>query len=186
MTKILSWTLAILAVTAADARAQMTMGTFRGYLTAHVGAISGSDLTNERPAIGGSVAVQEATGWGAELDVAHSKDAVFGQQSLDVTTYMLNGSWVRPQGMVRPFGLAGAGVMQVNGCRITCSSTARTYDLGLNAGAGAFVVLHDSVAVRADARYFYTGADHPDLGRPSQLTFWRLSIGATFMWALQN
>jgi hypothetical protein len=172
----------VLAFGAADARAQMTMGSFKGYLTGHVGAITGPDLSNERLMIGVSVAMQEQNGWGAELDFGHASDAMSGRQILDVTTYIVNGSWVRPRGLVRPFGVAGGGVMQVNGCDAPCNRAARTYDLGLSAGGGAFVVLHDIAALRADARYFFSSADHPDLRRPDNFGFWRLAVGATFMW----
>lgn len=184
MRRVVVYAIACLALTAADARAQMTMGSFKGYLTGHVGAITGPDLTNEKLAIGASVSVQEQNGWGAELDFGHSSDVVSGRQVLDVTTYTVNGSWVRPRGLVRPFGLAGGGVMQVNGCDAPCNRPARTYDLGLTAGGGAFVVLHDLFGLRGDARYFFSSADHPDLRRPENFSFWRISIGATFMWAV--
>lgn len=171
----------LLAVSAIDARAQ-SLGTFKGYLTAHIGAISGQDLSDKRLNGGASVSVQDASGWGAELDFGHASDAIAGPQILDITTYLVNASWVRSKGIVRPFGIGGAGIMQINGCDAPCNRAARTYDLGLSAGGGAFVVLHDMAAVRADARYFFSSADHPDLRRPDNFGFWRLTIGATFMW----
>jgi hypothetical protein len=172
----------MLALGALDARAQMTMGSFKGYLTGHIGAITGQDLTTERLAVGVSVAMQEQNGWGAELDFGHASDATAGRQILDVNTYLVNGSWVRPRGLVRPFGVVGGGVMQLDGCDTPCNRPARTYDLGLGIGGGAYVVLHDVAALRADARYFFSAADHPDLRRPDNFGFWRLAVGATFMW----
>ena len=43
---------AVLAMSAGEARAQMTFGTFKGYLTGHVGVVSGGDVTSERMAAG--------------------------------------------------------------------------------------------------------------------------------------
>lgn len=180
----MAWALAAVAFSAVDARAQMSMGSFQGYLTGHVGAITGPDLSERKLAGGGSVAVQEANGWGAEFDFGHTVNAVSGRQVLDVTTYLVNGSWIKPTGILRPFAVAGAGVVQVNGCDAPCTRAAQTYDFGLSAGGGAYVAIHDMFGVRADARYFYTSADHSDLRRPDNFSFWRISIGATFMWAI--
>jgi hypothetical protein len=92
---------------------------------------------------------------------------------------------MRPDGLVRPFGVGGAGVLQVNGCDDSpCNVPARTYDLGVNIGAGAFVMLNDVAGLRADARYVFSSADHVDLRRPDNFNYWRVSIGATFTWAI--
>jgi hypothetical protein len=184
MMRIVIGALVAIVVTAPDARAQMTMGSFRGYLTGHVGAITGGEASEERLAIGASVAVQEQTGWGAEIDFGHSSDVAVGAQFLDVTSYFVNASWVKPDGLIRPYGVAGAGVLQVNGCGTACTRASRTYDFGVSAGGGAFVLVHEVAALRADVRYFFSSADHPDLRRPDGLGFWRLSIGATFIWAV--
>jgi hypothetical protein len=50
-------------------------------------------------------------------------------------------------------------------------------------GGGAFAELNDSFAVRGDVRYFFSSADHPDLRRPDNINFWRVSFGATFLWS---
>ncbi|HEX8030462.1 MAG TPA: outer membrane beta-barrel protein [Vicinamibacterales bacterium] len=175
---------AFLAATPIDAHAQMSFGSFKGYLTGHVGMIAGDELTNENFAAGGSVAVVEQTGWGAEFDFGHSSDAVAGPQVLDVTSYLMNAIWVKPLGVVRPFAIGGAGVLQVNGCDTPCYASARTYDLAMNLGGGAIVAFNDIVGIRADARYFFSSADHPDLHRPDNFSFWRFTVGATFMWSI--
>lgn len=175
-------TLAI-AASATDARAQSGMGTFKGYLTAHAGAIAGGDLTNKRLSGGVSVAVHEDSGWGAEIDFGHASDATAGRQVLDVDSYLVNAAWVKPLGLIRPFAGAGAGIMQVNGCNSPCNVPARTYDLGLSAGGGAFLVVSEFAALRADARYFYSSTDHRDLGRPDNFNFWRVSFGVTYLWS---
>lgn len=183
MTRIVVLTSFVLALGAVDARAQMTMGSFKGYLTVDTGAISGGDLTDARLNVGASVAVHEESGWGAEFDVGHATDARSGRQVLDITTYMVNAAWMKSSGIIRPFGAAGAGVMQINGCNAPCNRPARTYDFGVSAGGGAFAAITDVIGVRGDVRYFFSSADHQDLQRPSGFGFWRTSIGVTLMWA---
>jgi hypothetical protein len=173
-----------IAAGTSEARAQQAAGYFTGFLTAHGGAVTGGDLSAARGSLGLSVAVQEDSGWGAEIDFGHASDATAGPQIVDVTSYVVNAIWQRPTGFIRPFGLAGAGILQVNGCDASCTRTARTYDFGLNAGAGAFAMLNDVAALRADVRYFFTSADHPDLARPANFNYWRVTVGATFVWAL--
>ena len=174
--------LALVAAGATDASAQM--GGFLGYLTGHVGSLVGGDLDGPSAAIGASVAVHDDTGWGAEFDLGHSSGAEADNQVLDITSYTFNAIWTKPFGFVRPFGAAGGGVFQVRGCDATCGRSVRTYDFGLSAGGGVFAELNDAFAVRADARYFFSSADHADLRRPDNLNFWRLSFGATFMWSI--
>jgi hypothetical protein len=174
----------VLVASAKDAQAQMSMGTFQGLLTGHVGAVTGGDVTNERMAVGASVAVHEASGWGAEIDFGRSTDVSAPGQLLDLTSYFVNAAWMKPRGTVRPFGLAGAGIMQVDGCVLPCGIDPRTYEFGVSLGGGTFVTLTDYVALRADARYFRSLDDHLELGRPANLAFWRLSVGATFTWVI--
>jgi hypothetical protein len=174
----------LIVSTASDAHAQMTMGTFKGYLTGHIGAVTGGDVSEPRMAAGASIAVHEGTGWGAELDFGRSTNVTAGTQLLDLTTYVVNAAWVKNSGIVRPFAHAGAGLIQVDGCEFPCGVSARTYDLGISAGGGTFIALTDFAGLRADARYFFSAADHPELRRPDNIGFWRVSLGATFMWAV--
>ena len=98
---------------------------------------------------------------------------------------MVNASWVRPDGRIRPFGMAGARHHAGRRLRLAVQPRRRrTYDFGLNVGGGVFAVLNDIVGVRGDVRYFFASADHPDLARPDNFGFWRISFGATFMWAI--
>ena len=174
----------LIAGSASDARAQMTMGTFKGYFTGHVGMVAGGDVTQERMSAGASIAVHEGTGWGAEVDFGRSTSVTAGTQLLDLTTYVVNAAWVKNRGIVRPFAGIGAGIFQVDGCASPCPVPPRTYDLGLSVGGGTFIAVTDYAGLRADARYFFSAADHPELARPDNIGFWRLSIGATFMWAI--
>ena len=173
-----------IALSVGDAQAQMTFGTFKGYLTGHVGVVSGGDVSSERMAAGASIAVYESNGWGAEIDFGRATDVATNTHALNLTSYIVNAGWVKPDGIVRPFAGAGAGVLQVDGCGFQCTSSARTYDLGMSLGGGAFVAVTDYAGFRADARYLFSFAEHPELGRPDNLSFWRLSVGATFMWPI--
>jgi hypothetical protein len=175
---------AMLAINVVDARAQVGTGTFTGFVTGHVGAITGGDLSDPGATLGASVAVHEETGWGAEIDFGHTSDVLAGRQILDVTSWMVNAVWVRPNGLIRPFGSGGAGVLQVNGCDAPCNIPARTFDFGLSVGGGTYVTFSDVAALRGDVRYFWASGDHPDLRRPDNFNYWRASFGVTFMWAL--
>ena len=182
MRRMLGLAILILTFVAAGAvNAHAQMGAFKGYLTAHVGSTVGGELANPSAAFGGSLSVHDDTGWGAEFDLGHSADAVASGQILDITSYMINAIWTKPIGFVRPFGIAGAGIMHVSGCG-ACAGGARTNDFGLGFGGGVLAELNDAFAVRADARYLFTSTDHAELGRPDNMNFWRLSFGATFMW----
>ncbi len=184
MKRIVVCALALVVIGAVDARAQIGAGSFTGFLTGHAGAVTGGDLSDPRATLGLSMAVHEETGWGAEIDFGHTADVLSGRQILDVTSYMVNAIWAKPTGLIRPFGSAGAGILQVNGCDSPCNIAARTYDLGISAGGGTYVALNDVAALRADLRYFWASANHPELNRPDNFNYWRISFGATFMWAL--
>ena len=159
------------------------MGSFRGFFTPFIATTTGGEVTSPSLTFGASASVQEQNGWGAELDFGHSSDAEAGSLELDATTYMVNASYVRPRGLIRPFAVLGAGVMQVDGCG-GCNQPSRTYDFGWNTGAGVIAFLNDVVAVRGDARYFFSDADHVDLQRPDSFKFWRISAGVTLMWVI--
>jgi len=161
-----------------------SMGTFQGLFAPHLGAAVGGDVSSGRITWGASVAVHEQDGWGAEIDFGRATDASVDRQPLDLTTYMVNASWMRPTGQIRPFGIGGIGVMHVNGCTAPCTRPASTYDLGWTAGGGVLARVSDWVALRGDLRYFFASADHVDLGRPDNLDFWRVSMGVTLMWAI--
>ena len=177
--------LAVVLASAQDVQAQsIRMGTFRGFFTGHVGMAAGGELSDSRLMPGASISVQEQDGWGAELDFSRADDAESNGRLYDITTYMVNGAWVKPAGLIRPFGMIGGGVMQIHGCAATCSTAATTYDLGFGLGGGLFVLANDTFGIRGDVRYLFTTADHPDLNRPEKFGLWRVSIGATFTWAI--
>ena len=160
------------------------MGSFQGLFTPHIGASTGGDVTAARLTWGASVAVHEQDGWGAEIDFGRADDAEAGFQILDLTTYTVNASWLRPVGQIRPFALVGVGIINANGCDAPCNRAASTYDLGWTFGGGVLARMNDVIGFRGDVRYFFASADHPDLNRPDNLDFWRASVGITLMWAI--
>ena len=108
-------TVALLLIPAA-ARAQPTMGPFRGLATAHIGTSLGNDDAGEALSVGASVAVLEETGWGAEFDFGYADSGDEPGEGLEAQSYMLNAIIVRPKGRLRPFGVAGAGVIHARTC----------------------------------------------------------------------
>ena len=179
------WAMAVAVLVAAgasDAQAQMSMGSFHGYLTGHFNGVFGGDVSSAKAGGGLSVSMQETTGWGAEIDFGRATDVGTDTVALDITTYMANMSFITPYKRVRPFAIAGGGLTQVSGC--LCNHPSTTYDLGLTGGAGVFLLANDVIGMRADARYFWSAGDHPDLGRPEHLSHWRISIGVTYLWTV--
>ena len=174
--------LALLAVVAARADAQT--GTYTGFLTGQLGTTRGGDVPVSVKTPGVSVAVQDVSGWGAELDVGYANGAPSPAGELDLATYMVNAIWQAREGTVRPYGLGGAGVIQVHGCFTSCTQVASVYDLGVNLGGGALYAINDVVGIRGDVRYFWAPGDKTGTTRPGNYTFWRASIGVTFMWAI--
>jgi hypothetical protein len=160
-----------------------SMGSFGGYFTPFLGVTTGGEVTQPRITFGASVAVHEQNGWGAELDFGHAGEMEAGALIVDATTYMVNATWMRPEGSIRPFALGGGGIIQLDGCRF-CNRPARTYDFGWSFGGGVMALINDAVGVRGDARYFITSADHFDLQRPDNFGFWRISAGVTLMWVV--
>ena len=172
---------ALLAPGATDAAAQGEP--LQGYATVHLGAARGGDVPGTWRTVGGSVAVVEGSGWGAEMDLGYATHKVSGYDS-SVGTFMVNLTWVSPKGNVRPFAVVGAGAMRLNGCLTGCAGGRSTTDFALNAGAGAFLRFNDIVGVRGDARYLWAPGDHPDLSRPDNYGFWRIAAGVTLQWAV--
>src|SRR5262245_36637182 len=157
MKRILVLTFAFLALGAIDARAQMSFGTFHGYFTGFIGGTLGGDVDSSRMTAGGSVSVQETTGWGAEIDFGRTTDARVKGLDLDLTTYMVNMTYVTPYKRIRPFAAAGGGLHQVDDGQFHT----KTYDLGLSAGGGVFLLANDIVGMRFDGRYFFNLGEHP-------------------------
>ena len=164
--------------------AEAQTGTYFGHVTGQVGVTAGSDLPSPAITPSVTVSVQDNSGWGAELDFgyAHSPGGV--APDVDLGTFMVNVNWMAPRGLVRPYGVAGVGVVQVHGCLTACAAIATTYDFGLNVGGGAMYPMNDAVSVRGDLRYFRASGGEAATTRPGAYGFWRASVGVTFTWAI--
>lgn len=172
---------ALVLLAARESTAQtMSMGSFHGYFTGFIGETTGGSVDDSRMTAGGSVSVQETTGWGAEFDFGRTTDTVVNGRELDLTTYMFNMTYVRPFRKIRPFAAVGGGVHQVDDGHLL----AKTYDLGISAGGGAFLLANDMFGIRADARYFFNLGEHPELARPDRFGHWRVSIGVSYLWTV--
>jgi opacity protein-like surface antigen len=170
-------------LTPAAARAQMTMGAFRGLATGHLGAALGNDDAGNALSVGASVAVLEEGGWGAEFDFGYADSGDAADGALEAQSYMLNVIGVLPRGRLRPFGVAGAGVIHAQTCVAACPASTAWTDFGFSGGGGLQYIVSDAFGVRADARYFTALGDHPDPARQN-LSYWRIAVGATFLWAI--
>jgi hypothetical protein len=179
----ISIVLALVAVAAGRAEAQ-TGGTYTGFLTGQLGITAGGDVPASVLTPSVSVSVQEDSGWGAELDLGYANGAPSSSQELDLTTYMVNAIWQAQKGTVRPYGLGGVGAIQVHGCFSFCTQIATVFDFGVNVGGGAFYPLNDVVGFRGDLRYFWAPGDKTGSTRPGNYSFWRASVGVTFIWTL--
>ena len=184
-----AWFVAVTAVVllcpgAADA--QLSMKPLTGLGTVHLGATAGADVGTSG-SVGGSVAVLEESGLGAEFDFGFGAGSASRLgPSGSVQSYMVNFIGVRPVGRIRPFVTIGGGVLRVHGCTAGCARTLSWTDWGWNGGAGAFVMMNDWFALRGDLRYLGELANHPDPDRPRRFNYWRVSAGATFVWAVAD
>jgi len=174
--------LALVAV--ATGRADAQTGTYSGFVTGQAGVTSGGDMPDSVFTPGLSVAVQEVSGWGAELDFGFANGSKSADRELDLGTYMVNAFWQARHGRVRPYGVGGVGVIQVHGCFNFCTEVDTVYDLGINLGGGVLFALNDIVGLRGDARYFWAPGEKTGTTRPGNYAFWRVSVGVTFMWAI--
>ena len=163
------------------AAAQISLGPISGVATGHIGtasAIDGADGTTL--SWGGSVAVVEQSGWGAEFDAGFANDDGGRTGGLNVQTYILNLLAVWPRGRLRPFGVVGAGALRASTCTAGCAGTIDWSDWALSAGGGVQYLRNEVFGVRGDVRYF-SNVGNP--GRaPDGVQFWRVSVGATLIW----
>ncbi len=109
----------LMAAGATNARAQRQGTTFRGYFTPFVGISAGGSVDSPVPTLGASVAVNDDTGWGAELDGAYANDNNAQNREADFTSIMVNANFTRPNGRLRPYVTGGLGLLSLHGCLST-------------------------------------------------------------------
>ena len=162
--------------------AQKGLAPFEGQLTGHLGVASGRDGRGSTVSLGGSVAVVEQSGWGAEFDFGYADKDNGRGGGLDAQSYIVNVVGMWPTGRLRPFVTAGGGVIRARTCVDGCVATTAWTDWALSGGAGVHYGLGERAAVRVDARYFTVPGQHPDPARPRGFAYWRIAAGVTYRW----
>jgi hypothetical protein len=151
-----------------------------------VGFTTSGDTTTNGLTYGFSTAYVE-DGWGAEFDLSHSREFNDeGYSSTGLTTFMFNVMAApRVHRWVWPYLVAGAGIMRARGCiGLDCVRTFSRTELGLDAGGGTMIPLHEWFGARFDVRYFRFARIHRDLPRVDSGPFdvWRITWGGYFHW----
>lgn len=173
--------LVFLAGAAPDLRAQSFISPFIGF---NFGGDSGcptvSDCDDKR--LNAGVAIGRlGSVLGFETEFGYAKN-FFGDAPAfesSVLTVMGNLMIVPDLGPVRPYALAGIGIMKTR-VEFTPDSllTSGNTDLGWDLGGGVFVFFGNHVGVRGDIRYFHSFEDLEILGLPlsdTKLDFGRAS-----------
>jgi hypothetical protein len=167
------------------AAAQTTRAPFTGIGTLNLGGAGGGDRPAGSFAVGGSIAVDEITGWGAELDFGFVDGAEGGADArAQVQSYLLNLHYSWPEGRIRPFAIAGMGALRVQRCGVECTAPINFWDWAYSAGAGARYVVNNWLGVGGDVRYFSTLTAHPDPARQGRYGFWRVAGGVSLYWEI--
>lgn len=160
---------------------------YTGQFTGHLGGVFSGDVRDGTLAGGASIAVLDAEGLGAELDLAHSGDydGRFADSSL--TSLMVNLMGVLPAPRIRPFAVVGVGLIRIRAEGSATAPDASRTDFGFNAGGGLSYVVNDAVALRGDVRYLRFLRNHPDIDpiAAGRFDYWRASVGATYSWPLR-
>jgi opacity protein-like surface antigen len=168
-----------------DAESQFV---FTGLLTGHIGAARSGDVGDATTTVGGSLAVIDNGGLGAEIDIAHTGafDKEFFADS-SITSFMLNFLAVYPKGKFRPFVNVGAGVLRIRTSLSIEQSAVGHTETGWDGGAGLYYVVNEFLSLRGDARYFRLFERPEDLVLRDSgfFDYWRLSVGATYSWPMR-
>jgi len=123
--------------------------------------------------------------FGAELEFGYARN-FFGEVpglSSNVLTLMGNAMLAPKFGPVRPFALAGVGLIKTH-AELTGSGLLETDNnqFGWNVGGGLMAFFGEHVGVRGDIRYFHSFQDLPFFGSltDQKLDFGRASAGLVF------
>jgi len=179
----------VLALWAANAHAQGTQGSlYTGFLTGHVGFAGGGDVNDGSLTLGASVAVLEnSSGWGAELDLGHTREFDDRFDESNVTSWMINAIGAYPGVHFRPFGEVGAGVLRVKVQSAPATDAPSRTDWAFNVGGGLMYAFNDVLAVRGDVRYFryFQQEDLLPILHNDRFDYWRTSFGLTYTWPIK-
>jgi opacity protein-like surface antigen len=182
-TQLIRWALAaalILAIPAA-ARGQT-------FLTPFAGVTTGGDAPTSKFTTGVSLMFVKTVGveidFGYTPDFFDEQDAVALIADSNVTNLMVNLAVAPGEGPVRPYGVAGVGLLRTRIDTDDIFDDVSENDFGLSAGAGVIGMFSDNVGVRGDIRYFRRLQD-PDGDNDLDIAlgtfdYWRLTGGVTF------
>ncbi|MDP3717532.1 MAG: outer membrane beta-barrel protein [Acidobacteriota bacterium] len=176
----------IIIGTAAPAR---TQGFISPFLGVNFGGVSGcpqlSDCENQQRNLSLSLG-KFGSFFGAETEVAYSPK-FFGEApglSSNVLTMMGNVMLAPKVGPVRPYLLAGTGIMKTRfELRTTDLLSTNDTSFGYVVGGGVFALLGDHFGVRGDVRYYHSFPAVTILGitlRSDKLNFSRAGAGVVF------
>jgi opacity protein-like surface antigen len=179
-------------VPAAAVAQSQSSSTLSGFATGFIGrGDGGADVTESGWAPGASMAIAAENGVGTEIDLWQLRDfdpSRFAESR--VTAFLLNviGIWTDPTAMVRPYVVGGVGILRSRVCAVSCAQQVSSTALGLDAGAGTFVMWNETVGARADFRYirYLQRQDVLPLDNDAgYFSFWRTSIGVTVSWPIR-
>ena len=178
----------LLLPVAADA--QIAKTGFTGFATGFIGSSLGGDIDDAGWTPGAAIAIVDASGIGVELDLSHVR--TFNAPPFiesGITTFAVNvtGVWMDETAFVRPYVIAGAGLLRARACVADCDLAEHRTEVGLDVGGGAYLLVNELFGIRGDVRYFRFLERHPDLLLTSNglFDFWRVSVGATFSWPIR-
>jgi hypothetical protein len=160
---------------------------YTGMLTPHVGVAHSGDIQDPGVTPGASLSVAEIGGFGAELDLSHTRrfdESRFVESG--ITALMINALGMLPDETVRPFIVVGVGLLRVRTSLEAGQPAASRTDWGFSAGGGLLYMLNEAYGIRGDVRYFRYFQRHDDLPLLDNgfFDFWRTSIGVTLAWPI--
>jgi opacity protein-like surface antigen len=158
-----------------------------GRVTPFVGIVSGGDAATGAGVLGIATGALGASGFGVEVDVAHTGN--YDDDTLSegaITSLMVSLLAARAWDRWHPFGVVGLGLIRTRACVIACASTLQHTELGFGLGGGLDYGVTGSIAVRGDLRY-YRYFDTPDglqAFARGPFDYWRTTVGVTYTWPL--
>ena len=176
--------LTMLLATSADAQPAL----YTGLLTGHIGIASGGNVQESGLTLGGSVAVLDITGLGAEIDLGYTgeyDDARLAESN--ITSFMVNFLGAYPNPRFRPFIVAGVGVLRLGTALAPGTPDESNSDWAYDAGGGLIYMVNDALGIRGDVRYLRFFQRHDDIPfvNNGYFDYWRTSIGLTFSWPIR-
>lgn len=176
------------ALVAAIALALPAAASAQTFLTPYAGATTGGDAPTSKAT--GGVSLMFVKTVGIEVDFGYTPDFFDENDDLslvadsNVTTLMANLAIAPGEGPVRPYGVAGLGLLRTRIETGDLLEDVDTNDLGLSLGGGVIGMFSDNVGVRGDVRYIRRLQDPEDDDEldleVGDFHFWRVTGGVTF------